>query len=323
MTVVQLDKTRKIPKSAISNMETMLFTRDQATSWVVPPFQRPLRINDKVRALAEDLKTNGGFISGVLTLGKLKGDRVTYVVDGQHRIEAFKISELPEAIADVRTCTYDSMADMADDFVMLQQSLVRMRPDDVLRGLQASTHSLQVIGKTCPFVGYDQIRKGNDRAPIVSMSAVLKLWNGSKPETPARHSGSTTATMVAKEIDDLEVTNLCKFLHLAHGAWGRDANYARLWNGLNLCLCMWMYRRLVLQQDRTAKRAAVLNTEQFKKCLMAISANAEYIDWLGGRILTDFHRLPCYRRLKAIFAARLKSEGMDNPKFPSPAWSVS
>lgn len=166
MTVVQLDKTRKIPKSAISSMETMLVARDQATSWVIPPFQRPLRINDKVRSLAEDLKANGGFISGVLTLGKLKGDRLIYLVDGQHRVEAFKISELPEFIADIRTCTYDSMADMADDFVLLQQSLVRMRPDDVLRGLEASTHSLQVIGKTCPFVGYDQIRKGNDRAPM-------------------------------------------------------------------------------------------------------------------------------------------------------------
>jgi hypothetical protein len=325
MTVVQLaDKQRKIPKSVISQMETMLFTNEQALSWVIPPFQRPLRVNEKVRALAEDLKENGGFIGGILTLGKLKGDRNIYVVDGQHRIEAFKLSELPEAIADVRTCTYESMAEMADDFVLLQQALVRMRPDDVLRGLEGSTHALQVIRKTCPFVGYDQIRKGNNSAPIVSMSAALKLWNGSKPETPARHSGATTAMLVAREMDDLEVTNLCKFLHLAHTAWGRDAAYARLWNGLNLCLCMWLYRRLVLQHDRSSsKRAAILNQEQFKKCLMSISANPEYIDWLGGRVLSDFHRLPCYRRLKSMFAARLKEEGVENPKFPSPAWSVS
>lgn len=318
-----LAKERKIPKSAISHMETMLISNDEARSWIVPAFQRPLRINDKVRALADDLKTNGGFISGVLTLGKLKGDKATYIVDGQHRIEAFKISELRESIADVRTCSFDSMADMADEFVLLQQSLVRMRPDDVLRGLEGSTHSLQVVRKTCPYVGYDQIRKGNEYAPIVSMASVLRLWAGSRPETPVRASGATNATQLARDMDDTEVTNLCKFLHVAHEAWGHDAGYSRLWNSLNLGVCMWMYRRMVIDQDRLAKRAAVLNTEQFRKCLMTVSANPEYLDWLSGRVLTDHHRAPAYRKLKSMFASRLKEEGMDNPKFPAPAWSVS
>lgn len=315
---------RKIPKSAISQMETMLVSRDEAMSWAVPSFQRPLRVNDKVRALAEDLKANGGFLSGVLTLGKLKGDRATYIVDGQHRIEAFKISEIKECIADVRTCTFESMAEMADEFVMLQQPLVRMRPDDVLRGLEGSTHALQVIRKTCPFVGYDQIRRGNDHAPMVSMAAIIKIWNGSKPDTPSRVSGALTASVIVREIDDTEVTNLCKFLHVAHAAWGRDEAYGRLWNSLNIGICMWMYRRMVLDQDRVGtKRATLINTEQFKKCLMSVSTSAEYIDWLGGRSLTDFHRAPCYRRLKAMFVARLKSEGIENPRLPSPAWSIS
>jgi hypothetical protein len=324
MAVAQMKASRKIPKSAISQMETMLISREDALSWIVPAFQRPLRINDKVRALAEDLRSNGGFISGVITLGKLKEDRATYLVDGQHRIEAFKISELPECIADVRTCTFDSMADMADEFVLLQQSLVRMRPDDVLRGLEASTHALQVIRATCPYVGYDQIRKGNEYTSIVSMSAVLRLWNGSRAETPQRNAQSANATHIAKDIDDSEVTNLCKFLHVAHAAWGRDANYARLWNSLNLGITMWLYRRMVLDQDRAAgaKRHVVLNTDQFKKCLMSVSADSEYLDWLGGRVLTDFHRAPCYRRLKALFAARLKAEELDS-RLPSPAWSIS
>ncbi len=322
MVVAALKTPRKIPKSAISKMETMLISRDEATAWIVPAFQRPLRINEKVRALAEDLRTNGGFISGVLTLGALKGDNKTYIVDGQHRMEAFKMSELPECIADVRTCTFDNLADMADEFVLLQQSLVRMRPDDVLRGLEASTHSLQVIRATCPFVGYDQIKKGNEYSSVVSMSAVLKLWVGSRPETPARHSNHGTPAQIAKQIEDAEVANLCKFLHVAHAAWGRDVNYGRLWNGLNLGICMWTYRRTVLDEDRAAKRSAVLNTDQFKRCLMSISADADYLDWLSGRVLTDFHRAPCYRRLKNLFVARLKAEGMDNPRLPAPAWAA-
>ena len=314
---------RKIPKSAISQMETMLVSREDALSYVVPSFQRPLRTNEKVRALAEDLKANGGFISGVITLGKLKGDRAVYIVDGQHRMEAFKMSELGECICDVRTCTFDSMADMADEFVLLQQSLVRMRPDDVLRGLEGSSHALQLIRKTCPFVGYDQIRRGSDHAPIVSMAAIVKSWHGSKPETPSRVTGSLTASVIIREFDDAEITNLCKFLHVAHAAWGRDEAYGRLWNSLNIALCMWTYRRAVLDQDRSGgKRSTIMSTELFKKCLMTVSASAEYIDWLGGRTLTDFHRAPCYRRLKAMFLARLKAENVDNPRLPSPPWSI-
>jgi len=313
---------RAIPKSAISKMETMLFTREEALVWVVPPFQRPLRINDKVRAVAEELKINGGFIQGVLTLGKLANDKTTYIVDGQHRIEAFKMAELSEAIADVRTCTFESVAEMADEFVMLQQALVRMRPDDVLRGLEASSHALQVIRKTCPFVGYDQIRRGNEYSPILSMSTAIQIWAGSRGETPSRNLSGQTASQVIKQMDDGEVTNLCKLLHVAHQAWGRDAAYGRLWNSLNLGVTMWMYRRMVLDPDRT-KRASVLTQEQFKRCLMSVSENGDYIDWLGGRILTDFHRMPCYRRLRVIFGDRLRKENIDNPLFPKPAWAVS
>lgn len=315
---------RKIPKSAISAMETLLFTRGDTATWVVPPFQRPLRINDKVRALAEDLKVNGGFISGVLTLGKLKGEpKTTYIVDGQHRIEAFKISELPEAIADVRTCTFDNLAEMADEFVLLQQSLVRMRPDDVLRGLEASTPSLQIIRKTCEFVGYDQIRRNAAHSPVVGMSAVLRAWAGSQNETPTSHKAGATSAQLIKEMEALEVTNLCKFLHLAHSAWGHDHNYGRLWGALNMGICMWLYRRVVLDQDRTGnKRATILNHDQFKKCLLAVSADPDYIDWLANRSMTDHHRTPAYRRVKALFSARLKEDGIsESARFPSPAWS--
>ncbi len=314
---------RRIPKAAISLMETALFTRDQTAAWVVPPFQRPLRVNEKVRALAEDLKANGGFIDGVLTLGKLKNDRATYIVDGQHRIEAFKISELPEAIADVRTMTFDTMADMADQFVLLQSSLVKMRPDDVLRGLEASTRSLQIIRHTCDFVGYDNIRRGAS-SPVVGMSQVLRAWAGSAFETPLAHRSGTTSGQHAKEIDDAEVANLCKFLHVAHAAWGHDHAYSRLWTALNLGLCMWLYRRVVLDHDRSGnKRSTILNTDQFKKCLMSISSEGDYIDWLANRSMTDHHRAPCYRRLRSIFIGRLKTDGVESPKFPQPAWAAS
>lgn len=314
----------KPAKTVNSRMETRVFSRAEVEAWVLPPFQRPLRVNEKVRALAEEMKQNGGILSGVITLGRLPNDKANYLVDGQHRREAFVISELPEMLTDVRTCIFDDIGEMSDEFVRLQSSLVRMRPDDILRGLEATTRSLKIIRDRCPYVGYDQLRRGGAQGAIVGMSITLRLWSGSRPETPVANKGGVTAAQMAKEIDDLEVSNLCKFLDAAHASWGHDPSYARLWAGLNLGMCMWLYRRLVLDQDRSSnKRAMILTTEQFKKCLMAMSAEDDYTDWLGGRSLSDHHRNPCYRRIKSIFSKRLKEERIDNPRFPQPAWASS
>lgn len=314
-------KTKAL-KPVNSHMETMVFSQDDANQWQVPPFQRQLRVNEKVRALAEELKSNGGIISGVITLGTLPNDRTTYLVDGQHRREAFRLSGLMEGLSDVRICRFDDMAHMADAFVLLQQSLVSMRPDDILRGIEANTRSLKIIRETCPFVGYDNIRRNADHAPFLSMTQVLRAWYGSHGDTPTRHGNRQTPMQMAKEIGDIELTNLCKFLHVAHSAWGRDPENARLWAGLNLGMCMWLYRRVVLNQDGSTKRSISLRDEQFKKCLMSLSADGDYIDWLAARVMNDHHRNPCYRRIKSIFAARMKEEKIsETPKFPSPAWS--
>lgn len=323
MAVAKLVRVHPVPKSVSSKMETMVFDREDVQKWVPPAFQRPLRVNEKVRSLAEELKQNGGILSGIITLGKLPNDKTIYLVDGQHRREAFLISDLAEGLSDVRICSFDSMADMADEFVRLQQSLVKMRPDDVLRGLEASTRSLKIIRETCPFVGYDLIRRsGGDHAPVLSMAVAIRFWIGSRGDTPVNNTQGGTAAQMAREIDDREVMSLCKFLHVVHTAWGHDPAYARLWSGLNLGISMWLYRRVVLDQDRSNKRAVILNTEQFKKCMMALSAAGDYIDWLGGRMLSDHHRSACYRRIKTILAPRLKEDGVDNPKFPQPAWAA-
>src|SRR5439155_2436385 len=42
--------------------------------------------NDKVRALAEQVKADGGVMPGIITLGVVDG--VTYLIDGQHRRES-------------------------------------------------------------------------------------------------------------------------------------------------------------------------------------------------------------------------------------------
>ncbi len=312
---MQITKMRAVP----SKMETMLVTRDEVDQWKSPPFQRPLRVNEKVKALAVKLETDGGIVPGTVTIGTITNDTTTWVVDGQHRIEAFKISDLNECIIDVRVCEFETMADMANEFVQLNSSLVKMAPDDVLRGLEGTVKSLAMIVEQCPFVGYGKVQRGENAKTVLSMATVIRTWAGSAPEVPT--SGGGSATNIAQEMEIGDTTRLITFLQLAHKAWGRDPEYYRLWSNLNMTITMWMYRRLVLMQERGIKRFVRLSNEEFKACLFAISANAEYLDWLVGRQLNDKNRNPCYSRLRAIFAERIKLESGVKPMFPQPSWA--
>lgn len=316
--VVPLKGYREAPKAERSAMETLILTPNQIGEWRVPPFQRPVRVNQKVATLAEAISGEGGIITGVITLGRVRTDNATYIVDGQHRLEAFRISGLAECIADVRFITFDSMAEMADEFVRLNTALVRMRPDDILRGLESSTPSLAKIRRECRFVGYDQIRRGTS-SPIVGMSMLLRCWQGSLPETPVL--ASCSATVVASQLTAEAAEDLVQFLIVAEKAWGRDAEYARLWNSLNMGICMWLWRRLVKDQDRqSTKRYIKLTIKQFTSCLMALSADGDYRDWLGGRKLSDGDRGPAYTRIKRIWSNRLAGEIREKIMFPQTVW---
>lgn len=319
--VISITGAREAPKSEQSRMDTLIITPEMVGAWRMPPFQRPLRVNDKVRAVTEHIK-NTEVVEGVLTLGRLKGDSALYVVDGQHRTEAFKLSELQEAIADVRVVPFDSMADMAEEFVRLNTSLVKMRPDDILRGLEATVPALKAIRKSCEFVGYDQVRRGRS-GPVVSMSALIRCWMAASYETPASSSSGLSAAAMAQSLDQGSVQNMIAFLATAHAAWGRDPEYYRLWGNINLALCMWLWNKLVMDRDRFGnKRYVVLSVTEFKRCLMSVSAEGDYLAWLVGRNLSDRDRSPCYAKLKSIFARRLAQDANGKrPALPSPAWA--
>jgi hypothetical protein len=319
--VTILKGVREAPKSARSAMETLLLTQDEVEHWLTPPFQRPLRVNDKVRAMAENLMQEGGFISGVLTLGLLSGARHYYIVDGQHRIEAFKISGLKEGIADVRIVNFETMADMAEEFVNLNSQLVTMRPDDILRGLEESVPALQSIKSKCDFVGYGQIRRESSSAAVLSMSVALRTWACSKQEAPSS-AGGISAAQLARDMDRDGTASLIDFLLTARAAWGSDPEYYRLWANLNLAISMWLWRRLVVDKSRGVRRYVVLDRDQFKRCLVALSADEDYVDWLRGRSLGDRDRSPCFVRMKAIFVKRLQEEKPGGRiLLPQPEWA--
>jgi len=305
---------RQAPVAVRSKMDTIRLTPEFVKTWASPPFQRPLRENEKVRALAEELKNNNAVVPGVLTIGVI--GKQWYIVDGQHRVRAFEISGLAEAYADVRICTFESLAEMGEEFVYLNSSIVRMRPDDVLRGLEGTLPALLQIRKSCDFVGYDQIRRGT-ASPIVSMSTVLRCWHSSEGEVPGK---SDSALNIARTLSQDAAEQLVQFLSVAVAAWRRDPEYFRLWSSLNLALCMWLWRRTVLSQYST--KSIRMTAHQFSKCLMALSAQGDYLDWLLGRNMCDRDRSPCYQRIKGLFARRL---AVDMPgvkvMLPQPAWS--
>lgn len=299
-----------------SEMDTLEVSIKDIKAWNRPPFQRPLRVNEKVRAIAERVKNDGGVLPGPLTLGVFEGK--VYLIDGNHRREAGLLSGCDPLYADVRRLTFESMAAMGEEFVRLNSALVKFKPDDILRGMEGSLDSLQRIRKSCEFVGYDVTRR-SEKAPMLSMSVALRCWCASGREVPM---SSISATTIASEISHDEVTNLISFLILAMQAWGRDPEYLRLWSALNLTLCMWLFRRVVLGEMASAKSAR-LSTAQWKRCMSALSADEHYLEWLIGRGLGEKHRSPAYGKIKSIVGNRAGADVGKKLMLPSPAWAAN
>jgi hypothetical protein len=301
-------------KKTQTTTDTWEFTAVTAKTWRSPPFQRPKRINDKVTAAAEAMKKNGGVISGTFTIGIFEGER--WLVDGQHRREAFYLSGCPMGYVDVRIIHFKTMADMADEFVEVNQHLVNLKPDDIVRGMEASCEPIAKLRKKCPYVGYDNVRR-SDRSPVIAMSQLLRCWNGSANDTP--RTGGVSAAQLAERFTMEDCDQLVQFMEGAFTAWGRDKQNNRLWSSLNLTLCMWLYRRIHLTAY-SAKTQRV-DRDLFTKCLMSVSAAEIYVAWLMGRQLSPRDLAPAYSKLKGMFSKRIEKETDKKAYLPAPSWA--
>lgn len=296
-------------------MDTLCLTRDAALNLELPPFQRPLRVNDKVRIVSQYMKANGGVIDGVITIGVLNSKR--YLVDGQHRIHGFLLSELPEAYVDVRVCEFETMAEMAAEYVKLNSQIVRMRPDDILRGLESSIKGLQILRKECPFIGYDQIRR-RPGCPLISMSFAIRAWGGASREVPTG-SGLGSAAQMAQEFSEEKAKAASTFFNMVQEAWGEDLEYQKLWGGLNITLCGWLWNQTVIGQY--SLNCTSFKPDEFKQGMTALSANAKYMDWLVGRENTERDRAPAYNRIKSIMTHKLEPLMGRKLRYPGPPWA--
>jgi hypothetical protein len=302
-------------KQTRTTVDTIEITEKIINSWKNPPFQRELKVNAKVMAVAEQIARDNGVLPGILTIGVLDGE--TYVVDGQHRLSAFSQSGVLVGYADVRMHWFETMGDMAKEFVLLNSSLVRLKPDDILRGMESSTPALQKIRKRCVFVGYDMVRRG-DNSPVLSMSTFIRTWIGSRGEIPQPWN----STNALQAMDESETNKAIDFVSLCFEAWHRDRAYARLWGTLNFSLCAWLYRRLVLGDNITAaQRVTKLTKDDFRKCLMALSAEGQYLENLLGSNMGDRDRGPSYGRIRTIFMRRYLVETGKTLRLPAPPWT--
>jgi len=91
-----------------TTLDTIEITRKLVTTWKSPPFQRDVRVTASVTALVTALQ-HDNVLPGTITLGVHDGD--IYIVDGQHRLHAFLMTDLPVAYADVRTHYFKTMGE--------------------------------------------------------------------------------------------------------------------------------------------------------------------------------------------------------------------
>lgn len=315
--------TTEAERQTRTTMDCWSFSVESAREWKLPPFQRGLRVGSKVQDVAQQIAASGGVLPGVICIGVLEGER--FLVDGQHRREAFfmaceivRAKGLPDltGFADVRIAHFSSMAEMADEFARLNSHLVAMRPDDMLRALESSCAEMAKVRRGCPFIGYDQIRRG-DRSPVVSMSAALRTWVGSRHDVP--HSSGTSAAEMARELSEEESSGMVRFFSCGHQAWGGDRAYHKMWSSLNLIVCAWIYRRIVL--SAYSQKTEQIGDREFAACLMQLSADSTYGQWLVGRHLSSRDLGPAYLRVKNLFAIRLEHDSGRRHYLPQPAWA--
>ncbi len=315
VTVLKLVPSTDPEKATKTRLDTVEVTMALVQSWEAPPFQRPVRVNAKLRALVEELR-QGAVIPGIVTIGVIGGKQ--YILDGQHRLMAFTMTGLVSVYSDIRYQYFSTMSDMGDAFVALNDVFVRMKPDDVLRALESSNEPLKIIRRGAPFVGYSNIRQGPE-SPVVGMSQMVRAWVASGADTPVGFSHSVAQAVASLTTD--EAHTAVDFLKIAFSAWGKDRAYMKMWGALNMGLCMWLYRNVVLKQY--SPRSPRLSVDLFKKCLMGLSASEDYCAWLVGRSAGERDRSPAYTRIKAIFVKRYAAETGKKLVMPMPAWVTS
>jgi hypothetical protein len=307
----------KPQRTTSTRVDTIAFTLKDVDSWKRPEFQRDIKPTKKMAEVVQYIKDNDGVLPGILTLGVLDGTREIYKIDGHHRCEAFRQSECPEGYADVRYL-YGTMEDFSEEYEKLNGQINPTKADDRLRAQAIRNPKIERLRSQCKVIAFAPRKTGK---VSISMSMVLRSWANARRGTPATRGKAASGVEIMTHMEDAELAHLIKFINLCESAWGRDQEYVQLWNQMNLTMCMWLYNRLVVDKP-TSIKLKQLTPALFEKCLMSLSADARYMEWLRGRN-NAVHRSPCYMRVKEHFASRLREETGIKHNLPQPDWAAN
>jgi hypothetical protein len=306
----------KAQRTTRTRVDTIAFTLEEMESWKRPSFQREITVTKKMKQAVEFITESGGVFPGVITLGVIDGTKEIYKIDCHHRCEAFKQTGCTTGYSDVRWL-YGTMEDFADEYRRLNEQISPTRPDDRLRAAAVSNPQIEKLRSSCKVVAYGR-RAAGERKISVSMSSVLRAWHNASRSIPAARGKAASAVEIVDQISDSDLNHLIKLIHLCESAWGRDLEYAALWGQMNLTMVMWLYTRMVVEKPASVKLKQ-LSPALFEKCLLSLSADARYVEWLRGRN-GGTHRTPCYSRIKDNFARRLFQETGQRHNLPQPEW---
>lgn len=298
-------------------------TQAQAAGWVSPPFQRRLILNRKVKAIATTMRATEE-IPGVIVLGVLGG--VVYLVDGQHRRQAFKDSGASQGVATVVTFEYADMAEMSSHYRELNSKISFGSPDDTLKAMAFSNDSIKEIKARCPFIGYGtRNRVGANAENFVSMAAFTNAWNTAGFDALKSSFGSAISFMGS--VSTGEAVDIAEAANAMHRAWGVGKEMSSLWKKLNVVCCLWFWRRSVLGWSGSSKANGSwkrsnqrVPAKDFERGFMSLSANGTYLDWLVGRSNMGKDSQECARRVKLIILDRIESDTGTRPPLPTSSW---
>lgn len=291
--------------------EVVVVTVALVNSWERPDFQRMFKQTKNVVDATNQIGRTEE-IPGTIWIGVWEGR--SYVVDGQHRIEAFLGANIAEALASVAFKAFDSYDAMARFYRMINTPLRSFSAQDNLKAAAVEYESLRIIEREATFASWYKPKRNSGKT--IQISSMVRFWGMARSDAPG---GSAQVVAVAAGMNKLAAHRLCVFGSLCHDAWGTDSGYAALWGGLNFPVVLWLYARTVLRDPEPSLRVTRLDQPAFKKALVSL-CDESYVDWLRGRNSLQNFRSPCYNKIKQRFKATLEKRG-ERLTLPSPDWA--
>jgi hypothetical protein len=131
------------------------------------------------------------------------------------------------------------------------------------------------------------------------MEDVVRVWFDSEHEVP-HHQSSTVNKQLVRQAENLtqaEAVKICEFLGACRN-FTFEANRRNLWKTYNMTLCLWLYRRLVWQEDPSIK-VSKFSPEAFSTLLSGLVNEGYCARLVGKSINSRSDRVATYKEMRS------------------------